>query len=207
MDDSDYGVSGLRPPLSPLSLPVVGGGGELAGVGHGAAREALERRRGGVDTQRHSVRVQLFLNEFVETFLDLGHAGQLDLPHVVEDLLGGGLEVPGVLPHALGGGDATGTHAAVVAKATLVKIRMVQSLANTDPLLGVQGEHLAQKVDGLVGSGGSQRVEGGHGRRLAASGQHVTLGGLAGVLHVGQRGRPQQVRDQLQLLDGRRGLK
>ena len=58
-----------------------------------------------------------------------------------------------------------------------------------------------------MGSRGSQRVEGGHGRRLAASGQHVTLGGLAGVLHVGQRGRPQQVRDQLQLLDGRRGLK
>ena len=34
----------------------------------------------------------------------------------------------------------------------------------------------------------------------------MSLGGLAGVLHVGQRGRPQQVGDELQLLDGRRGL-
>ena len=35
----------------------------------------------------------------------------------------------------------------------------------------------------------------------------MSLGRLTGVLHVGQRGRAQQVGDQLQLLDRRRGLK
>ena len=84
---------------------------------------------------------------------------------------------------------------------------MVQRLPHTDPLLGVEGQHLAQQVDGFVGGGGPQGVEGRHGGRFAAPGEHVSLGGLAGVLHVGQGGRPQQVGDQLQLLDGRGGLK
>ena len=121
--------------------------------------------------------------------------------------LRGGLEVPGVLPHAGRGGDAAGAHAGVVAEAALVQVRVVQGLAHADPLLGVEGEHLAQKVDGLVGGGGPEGVECGHGGRLAAPGQHVPLGRLAGVLHVGEAGGAQQVGDQLQLLDGGRGLK
>ena len=35
----------------------------------------------------------------------------------------------------------------------------------------------------------------------------MSLGGLAGVLHVGEGGGAQQVGDELQLLDGGRGLK
>ena len=189
------------------SLPVVGGGRQLAGVRHCATGEALEGGGARVNTERHSVTRQLVLDEFVQPLLDLGDAGQLELPRVVEHVLGGGLEVPGVLPHALGRGHAAGAHAAVVAKPALVKVGMCQCLAYTDPLLRVQGEHLTQQVDGLVGGGGPESVQGGHCRRLTAPGEHVALGGLAGVLHVGEAGRAQQVSDQLQLLDGGRGLK
>ena len=174
---------------------------------HCAAREALESRGARVDAQRDSVRVQLLLDEFMESLLDLADTGQLHLPHVVKYLVGGRLKVPGVLPHALGRALAAGAHAAVVAEAALVKVRMVESLPHTDPLLGVQCQHLAQQVDGLVCGGGPEGVEGGDGGRFAAPGQHVSLGRLTGVLHVGQGGRPQQVGDQLQLLDRRGGLK
>ena len=61
--------------------------------------------------------------------------------------LGGGLEVPGVLPHAGRGGDAAGAHAGVVAEAALVQVRVVQRLRHRDPLLGVQRQHL--KEEGL----------------------------------------------------------
>ena len=186
---------------------MVGGGRELAGVRHRAAGEALEGGGARVNTERHSVTRQLVLDEFVQPLLDLGDAGQLELPRVVEHVLGGGLEVPGVLAHPLRRGHATGAHAAVVAQPALVQVGMGQSLAHTDPLLGVEAEHLAQQVDGLVGGGGPEGVQGGHGGRLAASGEHVALGGLAGVLHVGEGGCAQQVRDQLQLLDRGRGLK
>ena len=120
--------------------------------------------------------------------------------------LRGGLEVPGVLPHAGRGGDAAGAHAGVVAEAALVQVRVVQRLAHADPLLGVQGQHLAQQVDGLVRGRGAEGVERRDGGRLAAPRQHVSLGGLAGVLHVGEGGCAQQVRDQLQLLDRGGGL-
>ena len=176
-------------------------------MSHRAAGETLESCRAGVDTERHPVRVQLLLDEFMQSLLHLAHTGQLGLPHVVEDLLCGGLEVPGVLAHALGRALAAGTHAAVVSQSALVQVGMVQGLANTDPLLRVEGQHLAEEVDGLVCGGGPQGVEGGDGGRFAAPGQHVSLGRLTGVLHVGQGGRPQQVGDQLQLLDRRGGLK
>ena len=176
-------------------------------MSHRAAGETLESCRAGVDTERHPVRVQLLLDEFMQSLLHLAHTGQLGLPHVVEDLLCGGLEVPGVLAHALGRALAAGTHAAVVSQSALVQVGMVQGLAHTDPLLRVEGQHLAQQVDGLVGGGGPEGVEGGDGGRFAAPGQHVSLGRLTGVLHVGQGGRPQQVGDQLQLLDRRGGLK
>ena len=143
------------------SLPVVGAGRQLRGVSHCAAGEALEGRRAGVDAERNSVGVQLLLDEFMESVLDLTDAGQLHLPHVVEDLVGGGLKVPGVLSHALGRALAAGAHTAVVAESALVKVRMVESLPHADPLLGVEGEHLAQEVDGLVGGGGPEGVEGG----------------------------------------------
>ena len=193
--------------MTALSLPVVRAGRELGRVSHRAAGETLESCRAGVDTERHPVRVQLLLDEFMESLLDLAHTGQLHLPQVVEDLLRCRLEVPGVLSHALGRALAAGAHTAVVAQSALVQVGMVQSLPHTDPLLRVEGQHLAQEVDGLVGGGGPEGVEGGHGGRFAAPGQHVSLGCLAGVLHVGQGGRPQQVGDQLQLLDRRRGLK
>ena len=83
---------------------------------------------------------------------------------------------------------------------------MVEGLAHTDSLLWVQGQHLAEQVDSFMGGTSSQGVECGHGGRFAASGQHVSLGSFAGVLHVGQGGGAQQVGDQLQLLDGGGGL-
>ena len=176
-------------------------------MSHRAAGETLEGCRAGVDTERHPVRVQLLLDEFMQSVLHLAHTGQLHLPQVVEDLLRCRLEVPGVLSHALGRALAAGAHTAVVPQSPLVQVGMVQSLPHTDPLLRVQGQHLAQQVDGLVGGGGTQGVEGGDGGRFAAPGEHVSLGCLTGVLHVRQGGRPQQVRDELQLLYRRRGLK
>ena len=176
-------------------------------MSHRAAGETLEGCRAGVDTERHPVRVQLLLDEFMESVLHLAHTGQLHLPQVVEDLLGSWLEVPGVLTHALSCALTTGAHTAVVAQSALVKVRMVESLPHTDSLLRVQGQHLAQQVDGLVGGGGPEGVQGSDGGRFASPGEHVSLGCLAGVLHVGQGGRPQQVGDQLQLLYRRRGLK
>ena len=131
---------------------------------------------------------------------------QIIIDHFDGTHLGGGLEVPGVLPHAGRGGDAAGAHAGVVAEAALVQVRVVQRLAHADPLLGVQGQHLAQQVDGLVRGRGAEGVERRDGGRLAAPRQHVSLGGLAGVLHVGEGGCAQQVRDQLQLLDRGGGL-
>ena len=204
---SDDCVAGPGGGAGAGALPMVRGGRQLAGVRHGAAGEALEGGGARVNTERHSVTRQLVLDEFVQPLLDLGDAGELELPRVIEHVLGGGLEVPGVLPHALGRGHAAGAHAAVVAQPALVQVGVGQGLAHTDPLLWVEGEHLAQQVDGLVGGGGPEGVERGHGGRLAAPGQHVALGGLAGVLHVGEGGRAQQVSDQLQLLDGGRGLK
>lgn len=57
-------------------------------------------------------------------------------------------------------------------------------------------------VRGLCG----QRVERRQRWRLGRPPQHVRPGPLAGVPHVLQRGRPQQLRDQLQLLDRVLGL-
>ena len=152
----------VRSPTWSGSLPVVGAGGQLRRVRHRAAGEALEGRRAGVDAERDSVRVELLLDEFMESVLDLTDTGQLHLPHVVKDLVGGWLEVSGVLSHALGCALAAGAHTAVVPEPALVKVRMVESLSHTDPLLGVEGQHLAQEVDGLVCSGGPECVEGGH---------------------------------------------
>ena len=100
-----------------------------------------------------------------------------------------------------------GTHARVVAQPAFVQVGVVECLKHTNPLLRVQGEHLAQQVDGLMGGGGSEGVEGRHAGRLASLGQHVSLGGLAGVPHVREGGGAQQVGDQVQLLDWRGGLK
>ena len=99
-----------------------------------------------------------------------------------------------------------GAHAGVVAQAALVQVGMVQRLRHRDPLVRVQGEHLAEQVHRLVGGRGADGVEGGNAGRLHAAAQHVSLGRVAGVLEVGERGRAQQVRDQIQLLDGGGGL-
>ena len=131
-------------------------------MGHGAGGEALEGSGGGVDAERDSVAGQLVLDELVQPLLHLGHAGQLQLPHVIKHLISCWLEVPGVLSHALGSAHTTRAHAAVVSQSPLVQVGMVQSLAHADPLLRVQAQHLTQQVDGLVGGGGSEGVERGH---------------------------------------------
>jgi hypothetical protein len=105
-----------------------------------------------------------------------------------------------------GRGVAAGAHAGVVAQPPLVQVGMIQRLRHRDPLVRVQRQHLAQQVDGLVGGGGADGVEGSDAGRLHAAAQHVALGRVARVLQVGERGRPQQVSDQVQLLDGGGGL-
>ena len=191
---------------APTSLPVVGGGGQLAWVRHRRAGEALEGRRGGVDAERHPVRVELVLDEFVQPVFHFGDAGEVVLPGVVEEHLGNGLEVSRVLAHARAGAVAAGAHAGVVSEPALVQVGVVERLQHPDSLLGVEGEHLAEQVDGLVGGAGAQRVERGDAGGLAALGQHVALRRLAGVPHVGEGGGAQQVGDQVQLLDWGRGL-
>ena len=101
---------------------------------------------------------------------------------------------------------AAGAHAGVVAEPPLVQVGMVQRLRHRDPLVRIQSEHLTQQVDGLVGGWGAYGVEGGNAGRFDAAAEHVTLGRVAGVLEVGEGGRAQQVSDQVQLLDRRRGL-
>ena len=135
-----------------------------------------------------------------------GDAGEVVLPGVVEEHLGNGLEVSRVLAHARAGAVAAGAHARVVSEPALVQVGVVESLQHPDSLLRVEGEHLAEQVDGLVGGAGAQRVERGDAGGLAALGQHVPLGRLAGVPHVGEGGGAQQVCDQVQLLDWGRGL-
>ena len=55
--------------------------------------------------------------------------------------------------------------------------------------------------------GRPERVECAQVVGLGAALQHVSPRGVAGVLHVGGGGRAEQVRDELELLDGTRGLK
>ena len=196
------GFASFRAP----SLPVVGRGGQLAGVRHSGAGKALEGRGGGVDAERHPVRVELVLDEFVQPVLHFGHAGKVGFPGVVEKHLGNGLEVSGVLAHARAGAVAASAHAGVVAQPALVQVGVVERLEHPDSLLGVEGEHLAEQVDGLVGGTGAKGVQGGDAGRFASLGEHVALGRLAGVPHVGQGGGAQQVRDQVQLLDRGGGL-
>ena len=196
------GFASFRAP----SLPVVGRGGQLAGVRHSGAGKALEGRGGGVDAERHPVRVELVLDEFVQPVLHFGHAGKVGFPGVVEKHLGNGLEVSGVLAHTGAGAVAASAHAGVVAQPALVQVGVVERLEHPDSLLGVEGEHLAEQVDGLVGGTGAKGVQCGDAGRFASLGEHVALGSLAGVPHVGEGGGAQQVRDQVQLLDGGRGL-
>ena len=173
---------------------------------HSGAGEALEGRGGGVDAEGHPVRVELVLDEFVQPVFHFGHAGKVGFPGVVEEHLGDRLEVSGVLAHAGAGAVAAGAHAGVVSEPALVQVRVVERLQHPDSLLGVKGEHLAEQVDGLVGGTGAKGVEGGHTGRFSSLGEHVALGSLAGVPHVGEGGRAQQVRDQVQLLDRGGGL-
>ena len=84
---------------------------------------------------------------------------------------------------------------------------MIKGLDHVDPLLGVQGEHLAQEMDGLMSGAGWQCVQVGDGGWLRPSGQDVPFGGLAGELHVVDRRGAEQVSNELQLLDGWLGLK
>ena len=146
--------------FSAPSLPVVGRWGQLAGVGHSGAGEALEGRGGGIDAERHPVRVELVLDEFVQPVFHFGHAGKVGFPGVVEKHLGDGLEVSGVLAHARACAVAAGAHAGVVAKPALVQVGVIERLEHPDSLLGVEGEHLAEQVDGLVGGTGAKCVQG-----------------------------------------------
>lgn len=83
---------------------------------------------------------------------------------------------------------------------------MVEGVDHADPLVGVQGEHLAQEVDGLVGHAGGQGVQVGDRGRLGASREDVSFGGLAGELHVVDAGGAKEIGDEFQLLDGALGL-
>ena len=69
------------------SLPVVRAGRQFTGVRHRGAGEALEGGRVGVDAEGDAVGVDLVLDEAVQLLLDLGHAGQVALPVVVEGAL------------------------------------------------------------------------------------------------------------------------
>ena len=119
---------------------------------HCAAREALESRGARVDAQRDSVRVQLLLDEFMESLLDLADTGQLYLPHVVKYLVGGRLKVPGVLPHALGRALAAGAHAAVVAESVAVSGSRSCSAGVTAPdEISPCSASISVKVSGVFG--------------------------------------------------------
>ena len=139
---------------------MVGGGGELAGVRHSRAGKALEGRGGGVDAERHPVRVELVLDEFVQPVFHFGDAGEVVLPGVVEEHLGNGLKVSCVLAHARAGAVAAGAHAGVISQPALVQVGVVERLEHPDSLLRVEGEHLAEQVDGLVGGTGAKGVQG-----------------------------------------------
>lgn len=93
-------------------------GWQLTRMGHSGAREALEGRRRRVNAERNPIAVDLVLNEPMQLVFDLGHAGQLALPEVIERPLGHGLEVTRVPPRpggAVGAGvGATGAHAGMV---------------------------------------------------------------------------------------------
>ena len=191
----------MPPPLA-RSLPVVRTGRKLAGVGDRGAGEALEGSRGGVDAQRDAVGVDLLVDEPVEPLLDLGRGRQLALPLVVEVALGRGLEVQGELAQVGPGvGVAAPAHAGVVPEPALVQVRVVERLRHGHALVRVQLKQAQQEVHGVVGGAGAEGVEGGGRRRLGAAAQHVALGRVARVAHVGQAGSAQQVGDQLQLLD------
>lgn len=138
--------------------------------------------------------------------LDLGDAGQLLLPCVVKRPVRAGLKLSHVLPHPGSRRNAARAHTRVVAETSLVEVRVVERLCYRDPLVGVQGQHLAEQVHRLVCARGRERVERADGGLLGRAGGHVPLGGLAGVAHVGGVGRAQEVGDHLQLLDGTLGL-
>ena len=193
--------------LTPSLLPVVRAWRELTGVRHRRAGEALEGGRRGVEAERDTIGdlQDLVLDEPVELVLDLVDARQVTLPRVVEGSVGLWLKVSSVHPVARFC-VAARAHAGVIAEPPLVQVGVVESLQHPDSLLRVEGEHLAEQVDGLVGGAGAQRVERGDAGGLAALGQHVPLGRLAGVPHVGEGGGAQQVGDQVQLLDWGRGL-
>jgi len=83
---------------------------------------------------------------------------------------------------------------------------MIEGLHHVDSLLWVQGEHLAQEVDGLVCSAGRERVQASDGGGLEASRDDMTLGGLAGELHFIDRWSSKEISDELKLLNWALGL-
>jgi len=172
-------------------------------VRHCGAGKTLEGGRRWVDAQRDPVAIDLVQNEPVQFVLDLVDARQVSLPVVAEGAFRFRLEVARVLADAGGGGgDAAAAHAGVIAQSTLVQVGMVERLHHSDPLLRIERQHLAEEVDRLVSGGLAEGVQGGDGGRLLAPREHVSLGGLAGELHVGERGGAQEVGDKLELLDG-----
>lgn len=60
--------------------------------------------------------------------------------------------------------------------------------------------YLAEEVDGLVCGLRGECVERGEGREFDGAAQHVSARTLACLPHILQRGRPQQLCDQLQLV-------
>ena len=66
--------------------------------------------------------------------------------------------------------------------------------------------YLTEEVNGLVRGRRAERVECAQVVGLGSALQHVPPRSVAGELHVGGRGRAQQVSDELELLDGTRGL-
>ena len=83
-----------------MLFPMVRAGRQLRGVGHRRAGEALVSRGRRVNAEGYPIRVDLVDDETVEPLLDLGDAGQVPLPLVVERPLGRRLKVHHVPPDA-----------------------------------------------------------------------------------------------------------
>lgn len=167
--------------------------------------EGLEGGALRVDAQRNPFALLVLRDEAMDQFFALPDGQQAVLVAVAEGALGDGLEVAGV-DTPTGDGVAALAHTGVVAQASLVQVRVGQRVAAGDPLGRVEDQHAAQQVNGLVGGAVRQHVEHRQRRRLVGPPQDVGPGPFTGRGQRGQRRRPQQVRDQVQLLDGALGL-
>ena len=85
---------------------------------------------------------------------DLVGGCELAFPMILERLDGRWFQIGSVTTNGYGarlaGSLAAATHARMEAESTLVQIGMRQSVDDVDSFLGIENEHLAEKMDGLV---------------------------------------------------------